>query len=296
MKDHILGCLLGAAVGDALGLPLEGISRRRQVRMFPDPGRYHFFFGRGMVSDDTEHLAMTAGSLIASAGDEARFARDLAWRLRFWLARLPAGVGLATLRSILKLWVGFSPDHSGVYSAGNGPAMRSSIIGLCFGHDPEKMRRLVRISTRMTHSDPKAEYGALAVALAAYYAAVGLNEPDDYLKALSGLLGPEGEELAGLAQKAAAGAGRGASTEAFAASLGLEKGVSGYMYHTVPVALQAWFRHPADFRAALTGAIRCGGDTDTVASILGGIIGAGVGPAGIPAELIEGLLEWPLTP
>jgi ADP-ribosyl-[dinitrogen reductase] hydrolase len=36
MRDKIIGSLLGLAIGDSLGLPVEGISRRRQQRLFPD--------------------------------------------------------------------------------------------------------------------------------------------------------------------------------------------------------------------------------------------------------------------
>jgi ADP-ribosylglycohydrolase len=56
--------LLGAAVGDALGLPSEGLSRQRIKRLFPGPLRHRFFFGHGMVSDDTEHLFMVAQALL----------------------------------------------------------------------------------------------------------------------------------------------------------------------------------------------------------------------------------------
>src|SRR3954471_18836892 len=126
-RDAVVGCLLGMAVGDALGLPAEGMSRRRQRRLFPDVGRYHFLFGRGMASDDTEHACLTAQALITSAGDAERFAGDLARRLRWWFLGLPAGIGRATARACLKLWLGYPPGRSGVFSAGNGPAMRSPI-------------------------------------------------------------------------------------------------------------------------------------------------------------------------
>src|SRR5690242_17947246 len=46
----LTGCLTGTAVGDALGLPTEGLSPRRARRLFPDVDRYHFLFGRGMFS------------------------------------------------------------------------------------------------------------------------------------------------------------------------------------------------------------------------------------------------------
>src|SRR5436305_2051528 len=106
-EDALVGCLLGTAVGDAVGLWCEGLSPRRQRRLHADVG-HHFLGCRGMVSDDTEHACMTAQALIVSAGDERRFLRSLGWRLRFWLLGLPAGIGRATLRAILKLWVGFS--------------------------------------------------------------------------------------------------------------------------------------------------------------------------------------------
>lgn len=66
----------------------------------------------------------------------------------------------------------------------------------------------------------------------------------------------------------------------FAASLGNDQAVSGFVYHTVSVAIHAWLSHPCDFRAAIQAAVACGGDTDTVAAIVGGIVGAGVGKSG----------------
>ena len=127
LAERLNGVLLGTAVGDALGLPCEGLSKKRQARMYPDLSRYHLLWGYGLCSDDTEHSCMVAQALIQAEGDPQRFARSLGWKLRFWLLALPAGIGMATLKAILKLWLGFSPERSGVVSAGNGPAMRSPI-------------------------------------------------------------------------------------------------------------------------------------------------------------------------
>ena len=85
----------------------------------------------------------------------------------------------------------------------------------------------------------------------------------------------------------------GRTVAEFSESLGLNVGVTGYAYHTVPVALFAWMRHPDDFSDALTSVLNCGGDTDTVGSIVGGLMGARVGIRGIPVDLIQGLCEWP---
>src|SRR5690349_21320078 len=177
-ESAVVGCILGTAVGDAFGLACEGLSRRRQARLFPQLSGYGLLpFGKGLCSDDTEHTCMLAQSLIRTArhadidAQASAFASDLGWRLRFWLLGLPAGIGLATLRAILKLWMGFPPRLSGVFSAGNGPAMRVALLGVCHGNDLPRMRALVRAATRITHTDPKAEHGALAVALAAHFAA-----------------------------------------------------------------------------------------------------------------------------
>ena len=291
----IIGCLLGTAVGDAVGLPLEALSKRRQERLFPEVTGPNLFFGRGMLSDDTEHTCMVAQALLVSGGEPQRFIQSLAWRLRCWLLGLPAGVGLATLRAAVKLWVGFSPDHSGVFSAGNGPAMRSAILGVCYGDQIDKLRALTHASTCLTHVDPRAEHGALAVALAAWFAAKGNCDPCGYCRELQKLLGNDGSELINSLFNAADSANRGERTEEFAVALGLANGVSGYVNHTVPVALHTWFRYSNDYRAAVLAAIRCGGDTDTVAAIAGGIVGAGVGRSGIPQEWLNALCDWPRT-
>jgi ADP-ribosyl-[dinitrogen reductase] hydrolase len=199
ISTSIVGCLLGTAVGDALGLPYEGLSPQRQRRLFPYADGHQLVFGKGMVSDDTEHTCMVAQSLIVAAGNSHIFTHDLAGRLRWWLVRLPAGVGFATLRSIGKLWLGFSPHHSGVYSAGNGAAMRSAIIGVCYGDRPQLMVELVRCSTRMTHSDCKAEFGAIAVALAAYLLSKNISiDPHEYFDLLSKLIPPTATEFLNL--------------------------------------------------------------------------------------------------
>jgi ADP-ribosylglycohydrolase len=298
LEESIIGCILGTAVGDAMGLPSEALSRRRLARYYPQITGHRFFFGRGMISDDTEHTCMVAQALLVSGGEVEAFRKDLARRLRYWLLGFPASIGLATARALIKLWMGFSPERSGVFSAGNGPAMRSAILGAAFRNEPAKVRQLVRANTRITHRDPKAEYGAQAVALAAQLASLaeGPVQPGDFQSHLEETLkGEAASEFLNLTQKAVESVGRRESTETFADSLGLGKGVSGYVYHTVPVALHAWMSNQKDYPKAVLETIRCGGDADTTAAIVGGIIGAGVGAQGIPEDWIETVWEWPRT-
>lgn len=304
-RRAIIGCILGTAVGDALGLACEGLSRERQARMFPDMNGYKLLpFGKGMCSDDTEHTCMLAQSLItvrpATHEDVDKLARAFAsgfgWRLRFWLLGLPAGIGLATLRAILKLWIGFPARYSGVYSAGNGPAMRAAVLGVCYGDDPPRMRALARAATRITHTDPRAEHGALAVALAAHFAASGRDiAPTQYARELRALLGAGGDELAALVDAVARSVETKETAADYTARNGGAKGISGYMLHTIPAALHVWLAHQSDYRRAVTATVRLGGDSDTVAAIVGAIVGARVGKEGIPPEWLGNLREWPRT-
>ena len=293
--EAIVGCILGTAVGDAMGLPFEGLSRSRQLKLCPRLDGCRFVFGKGMTSDDTEHTCLLAQSLIVSAGQTDRFVSDFSRRLRFWLLGLPAGVGLATLKSVIKLWLSYSGADSGVRSAGNGPAMRSALIGVCFGHEPDRMRALVGASTRITHTDERAEVGALAVALAAHFSAEHEVSSRDYIAALQAMLGPRDGEFLDLIERAAASAAAGESSADFARKIGCPHGVSGYIYHTVPVVLQTWMRHRDHYAQGIAEIIRCGGDTDTTAAILGAIVGAGVGRDGIPESWLDGIREWPRT-
>jgi ADP-ribosylglycohydrolase len=295
--DRIAGVLLGTAVGDALGLPREGLSLRRAQSLFGGlPLRHRFLFGRGMTSDDTEHTCLLAQSLLRQPADADDFARSLAWGLRFWLLGLPAGVGSATLRACLKLWLGFPPRHSGVWSAGNGPAMRSALLGVYLGDDPERLRAYVRASTRLTHTDPRAERGALLVALAAQYGSQRTPQqidPRQFLGEARTALGKDDAEILRLLDQIEDHLARGCAAADLMRALGQERGVSGYVYRTVPAALYGWLRQPGDFRAVLEAVIPLGGDTDTTGAIAGALAGASVGAGNIPSEWVKGLLEWP---
>jgi len=293
--DAIAGCLTGTAVGDAIGLPYEGVSPRRAPRLLGPPDRHRLLFGRGLFSDDTEHTCMVLQSLLAANGDVTRFQRDLARRLRWWLITLPAGTGQATAQAIIKLWLGFPPPRSGVFSAGNGPAMRSAILGVML--PLEQISQFVKASSELTHSDPKAFHGAMAVALAAHLAARQQRVTgDEYLALLSDQLhDTSAEELLTLITQAIAAIKDHDSTQAYCESLGMTRGVSGYVYQTVPISIHAWLRHQSDYRSAIQDVIRCGGDADTTAAIVGGIIGSSVGPQGIPDDWITRIIDWPLS-
>ncbi len=297
LKERFRGMLLGTAVGDAVGLPAEGISKARVARLFGDAWRHRFVFGKGMVSDDTEHTLFVVQCLLAHADAPDRFIRRLAFCLRWWLVSLPAGIGLATARAILKLWIGFPPTRSGVASAGNGPAMRAAPIGAYFAHSRTALEDMSSACTRLTHTDPRADIGARAIAqTAGWIVRENISQQprrEDFIENLKAISDETSWQdiVAGIETACASGH----SVADYAASLGQSQGISGYIYHTVPVVLFAWYRHCGDYEHTLTAVWACGGDTDTTGAIAGALAGLSVGEAGIPDRWIEGIVEWPRT-
>ena len=294
IEKALAGALLGTAVGDSLGLPMEGLSARRQARLFPPPLRQRLVGSRGMISDDTEHTLMLAQSLLAFPADLAAFQRDLARRLRWWLVALPAGVGFATLRAILRLWSGVPPSHSGLVSAGKGPAMRSALLGVYFVDDTLERQLYTQASAEITHRDPRAVIAALAVAETATWMTQESDDVDALWQTLADL--SHQDDWPSLVAKMRAAFESGTPTAELAQQVGATKGVSGFAFQSVPVAIYAAVRNRRDFSAALGEAIACGGDTDTVGAITGALVGARVGVDGIPPEWIEQIAENPRSP
>ena len=272
---------MGTAVGDALGLCCEGLSRRRGGRMYPDLERYQLFGGRGLGSDDTDHALITAWAL-EQARDLGHFRALLRRGLRRWFLSLPAGIGMATLRSGVRLTLGLS--KTGVASAGNGPVMRAPVLG-CWAVDHDlDLAAWVRACTEVTHTDERAVEASLLVAQATRRLCLDLPlsadmTTDPFLSdCLADILSHSQEE-----------------TLDYCARKGWGKGVTGFVYQTVPVVLQACLRHRDDYAGAVRSVIQCGGDTDTTAAIVGGMLGARLGKSAIPQTWLEQHRDWPVS-
>ena len=169
--------------------------------------------------------------------------------------------------------------------------MRAPVLGLFFAESEVSLKRFVEAASRMTHTDPRAVAGALAVAFAAQHAAMDSKETRAFVTDLETLTDDSTWLDAIRNLRAALAANE--SVAQFAARLGRTDSVTGYVCQSVPVALFAWLRHRHDFRTAVTECIACGGDTDTTAAIAGALAGADVGVDGIPAEWRAKICEWP---
>jgi len=285
-RERLAGILLGTAVGDALGLPFEGMSTRAISRRAPSLARFELFGSTGYVSDDTEQSALVAQSLARSGGlDVAAFVRCMRLALLGWFVRLPWGIGLGTLRACLRLMLGMK--RSGVRSAGNGAAMRAAICGGYLADRPREERvRMVDALSEITHTDPRAVQGGRFIAeLAAICVQSARIEDVDVERALAVVDEPE---LVAALDRARSLAASGATIEEAATTIGN----TGYVVHSVPLALFCFARF-VDPATAIASAVRAGGDTDTNAAIVGALIGALHGEDGLPQPLVSNLAKGP---
>jgi ADP-ribosylglycohydrolase len=277
-QERIAGTLLGTALGDALGLPCEGMSAPRIERRFLPLDRFRLLGRTGYVSDDTEQTALVAQSLARHPDDAEACARAFRRSLLGWFLRLPWGVGLATVRSCLRMMFGLR--RSGVPSAGNGAAMRAAVVGAFFHDRPREREEFGTALARVTHVDDRAVQGALFVAeLVAQGAAPARDRVTE-------------PSLRGALDQARELALRGATTGEASRILR----TTGFVVHTVPFALFCYLRFGDQPLAALQEAIRAGGDTDSIGAILGAWLGARHGEAGLPGELLRHLSDGPFGP
>jgi len=290
MKDRFKGALLGLAVGDALGMPVEGMSastiraRYGEVREFLAAPRRAL--GPGQFTDDTQMTLALAESIVERGRVDPA---HVAGRFMAWLDSGDVrGIGRSTLRSLLRLKAGVpwrESGEQGKWAAGNGAAMRIAPVGLLHCRRLERLRQDVHDVSIITHRNPEAVAGALAVAYAVARLVTGAKPSPDFLDDVASFVGhnPVSERL----RKARELLSQGTPAEKALASLG----TSGYVVETVASALYAFLSSPDDFEETVVTAVMAGGDTDTVAAIAGAISGAHNGVAGIPSrwrERVEG--------
>jgi ADP-ribosylglycohydrolase len=304
-ETALTGCLLGQALGDALGFVVEARPRdaaREYVEKYLLAGRAgelaHPEFPFGQYSDDTQ-LAREIVLSFAEAGgwSPEAFARRLA---AFFAEGRDVGAGPGTRAAARRLVGGTHWSRSGTPApyAGNGSAMRAAPLGLLFGADTRSMATATAEQSLITHLDPRCSAGALAVACAVSLAAEGKPvKNEEFLGAIAGLTAPADESVA----EAIRGLQRWAHLPPVEAARRLHSerldpactdewhGISAFVTPSVVWSLYAFLHTPDDYWTTICTAIGVGGDTDTVAAIAGAISGARLGAAALPAELVERL-------
>jgi ADP-ribosyl-[dinitrogen reductase] hydrolase len=277
LRDRILGCIVGGAIGDAAGASFEGGAGTRAAEVWRDT--------QWRLTDDTQ-LTLATCEAIASSGIAGPAAIAASF-LRWFRGRRLTGLGASTLKALRDLDVGAHwalAGRRGERAAGNGAAMRIAPLAFCTGPQTQEGRRLIRDVCRITHHSDEAYVGALAVVLAVRAARSGRRERAGSLVAEIAAQLPDTSVRDRLAAY-----GRLPQTVRLA-DAAERYGASGYVIESVPFALFAAQRvDDLGFAGVLEQVILAGGDTDTNASLAGQIAGTELGLAGLPRDLVAGL-------
>ena len=179
---------------------------------------------------------------------------------------------------------------NGTGSCGNGAAMRVAPLGAWFFDDLDRAADQAARSAEVTHRHPEGIAGAVAVALAASIAAREHLAPTEFIDAVRTAT-PPGQVRAGV-ERAARLLGR----PVVEAGYELGNGARVTAQDTVPFAIWSAATHLGDYPAAIRSCVQIGGDVDTMAAIVGGIVAA---RSGVPADWLaarEPLPDWVTPP
>jgi poly(ADP-ribose) glycohydrolase ARH3 len=279
--DRARGALLGTFVGDALGMPYEGSPPEaipEQIEM------QEARLGRGTYTDDTQMMIALAESLL----EHGRVDEDALGRV-FVEAHDPRrGYGSGTTEVLRLIRSGRNAREAarsifgGEGSAGNGAAMRIAPVAVRYADDGAVAIEAARASAGATHAHPLGIDAALAQAAAITAALRGESPLDTALGAVA---------TPGLRDRLAQAAHL-VEARPEPAAVATLLGSSSAGPESVPAAVYAAEAHDS-FEAAVTFAIRCGGDTDTIGAMAGAITGARMGATAIPSRWVDALEQGP---
>jgi ADP-ribosylglycohydrolase len=246
-------------------------------------------------TDDT-NMALSIYAMLRRYGaiDQDALAAHFA---RYYARERGYGAGARHLLKAIRAgqgWRSAAQQLFGGGSYGNGGAMRSAPVGAYFAGAVPALLENARLAAEITHAHPEGIAGALAVALAAG-AAVQLqgrpkpSRPDFIAGWLAQV--PEGAVQAGCER--ARDLPPGLSVAQVVAALGNGRQVTAQ--DTVPLVVYMAAEYLDDYEEALWQVLSAGGDTDTTAAMVGGIVVSYTGAAAIPAGWLahrEPLPRW----
>jgi len=293
-RKKFTGCLLGSAIGDALGMQTEGMDSTEIKMKFNvvfdygkgRPGSHNEKLRPGQYTDDTEQTIILARSIIAAGKFDADdFSKGLLkhYEMITTQPELNRGWGPTSLTACKRLAEGKGWQGSGEDSPTCGSAMRVSPIGLLYPGRPEKTEDIARLSSLPTHKNLESIAGAVAVAAAVSMAVKSIN-PDTIIQTAADLARKYDKKMADKIQSVEK-VRHIPEINAFSIL-----GTSIMANDVVPSALYCFARNPLDFPKTLITAINAGGDTDSIACIAGAISGAYLSVDAIPQKWL-GKLE-----
>lgn len=173
-RDRFIAAMVGGAIGDALGRPVERWARADVRVAYPDgvrdfePWRGWKSGPIGTITDDTQLSLAVAGWLRDAGAAPMVDGADFGRRVAEW-GPVARGAGIGSSTAARNLAEGAPWWKSGNPTYGNGVAMRSAAIGLRYQGDVERMRQAVAMSGLATHRHPSAIAGGLVMATVTSY-------------------------------------------------------------------------------------------------------------------------------
>jgi ADP-ribosylglycohydrolase len=195
--DRARGALVGLAIGDALGMPTQMMSRERIRQLFgalygfvaaPIENEISSGTPAGRVTDDTDQAVIMGTLLVEGHGRVDQ--QELATRLLTWqenMTRVGSAdlLGPSTRRALEAVRSGVPTGQSGRWGDTNGAAMRITPVGIAVPFDPlDRLADVVADVGRVTHDTSVANAGAAAVAAAV---SAGVEGGDPEVAALTGI-------------------------------------------------------------------------------------------------------------
>jgi ADP-ribosyl-[dinitrogen reductase] hydrolase len=281
VRDRARGCAVGAAVGDALGMPLEFGPRQPAERLVRDmrAGR----IPAGSFTDDTEMALALAESLLAHCPLDAD---DLARRFVAWHQAGPDDVGIHTSTVLSGIAAGRpwqevveAAQRRRPDSAGNGSVMRCWPVALAHWGNLDRLLADSRLQSQVTHSHPECVAGSEFVNATIFHLIHQASPAEAMGRALVDVQLPPPLRTV---VEAAPERPRQALKN------------SGWVRHTLESAV--WGLLTTDsFEEAVVQVVNLGNDADTAGTVVGALAGAAYGLEAIPSRwrtLLKG--EWPL--
>lgn len=307
--DRAYGALLGLALGDALGMPTQGLSRRtiaaRNGVLDGFVAAQDNPISRGMpaarVTDDTEQALIVGRLLVDGGGALDPYALAdalLAWQREMQERGSLDLLGPSTLRALAALQAGAPVEEAGRTGDTNGAAMRIAPVGIaCPGEPLDRLVDAVEAASSLTHATGIALSGAAAVAAAVSAGLDGLSPASALQRAaVAARLGAErgayapGARVADRIEWATALARSAPDPAAVLDLVDRLVGTSLATQESVPAALAFVAAFPDDPWQACRHAASAGGDCDTIAAMAGAVAGALHGASSFPALAVDELL------
>jgi poly(ADP-ribose) glycohydrolase ARH3 len=279
MEDRFSGCLVGHALGDALGAPFEGMPSDVVYREFGPIRQALDRFPLAVLSytDDTEMSIAVAQTLVDDGAiDPARLAAQFE---RHYNPARGYGPGAQRILETMREGGDWETLAAGLFpggSLGNGAAMRVAPVAMLFYRDRMQMVEQARLSALPTHRHPVGIEGAQVLALAI---ADALNHEDfNHDRLFTTLRENVVSDEMSYALKIASRLAPDDSLWTLGNAL--------EAHRSVPTSIVCFARNPDSFLDAISTAISLGGDTDTLAAMTGAISGARLGISGTPEHLV----------